>query len=132
MTGLSREDEGGNSIRLHGYPGHSPKRRVRPAPLPSPFVNAHPNLKQPRTVRLHKAQFVDVVDVWPAQQELRVPLGRELARKVEQPHELPLRNLDRGLAHDRAQFGGDAREYARRREHAEMRDAQRAVRMFRV
>jgi len=49
-----------------------PNGVVRPAPLPTPFVNAHPNLKQPRTVRLHKAQFVFIVDVQLAQQELRV------------------------------------------------------------
>ena len=44
-------------IRLRGYPGHSPKRHVRPASLPTAFINVHPNPEQPRTVGLHKAQF---------------------------------------------------------------------------
>jgi hypothetical protein len=69
-----REGEGGDSIMLHRYPGHSPKWHVQPVPLSTPFINAHPNLKQPYTIHLHKAQFTFIVDVQLAQQELWVPL----------------------------------------------------------
>ena len=119
-------------IGLHWYPGHSPERRVRPAPFPVGPINAHTNLKQPRTVSLHKVQFVLVLDVRFAQHQLRMPSWRDFARQVEQPHELALRILDRWFTHDRRQFGSDAREYDGGCEHAEMRDAERAVRMFRV
>lgn len=121
-----------NTIRLRGYPGQSSKRRVRPAAPPTAFINAYPDLEQPRTVGLRKAQFILVLDIRFAQNQLRMPLGRNFVRQVEQPDELARRNLDRRLAHDRSQFGGDAREYVGRRQHAEMRDAQRAVRMVRV
>jgi hypothetical protein len=102
--------------------------------LPTPFVNVHPNLNSQTacTMHLNKAQFVVIVVVQLTQQELRVPLGRELAWKVEQPHELPLQNLDQGLTHNHTQFGGDACEYARQHKHTEMRDAQHAVQMFYV
>jgi hypothetical protein len=81
-------------------------------------------------MHLNKAQFIVIVIIQLAQQELWVPLGRELAWKVEQPHKLPLQNLNRGLTHNHTQFGGNACEYARWRKHAEMRDAQRTVQMF--
>lgn len=121
-----------HTIRLRGYPGHSSKRRVRPASLPTAFINVHPDLEQPRTVGLHKAQFILVLDVRFAQNQLRMPLARDFARQIEQPDELARRDLDRRLAHDRSQFGGDAREYVGRRKHAEMRNVLRAVRMVRV
>jgi hypothetical protein len=79
---------------------------------------------------LNKAQFVIVNDVWLTQQELWVPLRCELAWKVEQPHKLPLQNLDWGLAHNHTQSGGDACEYTQQREHAEMCNAQHAIQMF--
>ena len=79
---------------------------------------------------LHKVQFVFIVDIWLAQQELQVPVGHELAWQVEQPHELPLQNLDWGLTHDPGQFSGDACEYVQWHKHTEMGNAQHAVWMF--
>jgi hypothetical protein len=121
-----------HTICLRGYPGHSSKRRVRPASLPTAFVNVYPDLEQSRTVGLHKTQFILVLGVRFAENQLRMPLGRDFARQIEQPDEFARRDLDRRLAHDRSQFGGDAPEYVGRREHAEMRDVLRAIRMVRV
>ena len=130
-------------IQLDGYPGHSPKRRIRPAPLAPNLIDAHPNFEQSRTVSLHEPQFRLIIDIRLAQHQLRMPPGRNLVRKVEQPHELARRfvfvllfvvvalgHLDRWLAQDGRQFVGDAREYARWSQHAEMRDAQRAIWVF--
>ncbi len=53
---VHQKGKGGNSIMLHGYPGHSPKWCVRLMPLPTPFINVHPNLKQPCTPYVSRSQ----------------------------------------------------------------------------
>jgi hypothetical protein len=76
---------------LDWYPGHSPKWRIRPTPLSPALIDADPNLKQSRTMSLHELQFLLVRDIRFAQQWLRMPPGRNLARQVEQPHKLAWR-----------------------------------------
>jgi hypothetical protein len=39
---------------LDWYPGHSPKRRIRPTPLSPALIDADPNLKQSRAMSLHE------------------------------------------------------------------------------
>jgi hypothetical protein len=56
-----------------------------------------------------------------------MPLGRDRAQQIEQPHALSRRKLDQQFAHDRRQFCRDSTKYVERRKDAEMRDAQRAV-----
>ena len=86
-------------------------------------------------MRLHEPQFRLVLDIRLAKHQLRMPLGRNLARQVKHPHKftrLLLDGLDRRFAHDRRQFVRNPCEYARRGQHAELCDAQRAVWMFGV
>ena len=131
--------------QLDGYPGHSPKRRIRPAPLASTLIDAHPNFKQPRTMSLHEPQFRLIIDIRLAQHQLRMPPGRNLARQVEQPHKLArrllsfllfvvvtLNHLDRWLAHDGRELVSNSREYVGWGQHADMRNAQRTIWMFGV
>jgi hypothetical protein len=53
---------------LDWYPGHSPKRRIRPTPLSPTLIDADPNLKQSRTMTLHEPQFCLLLDIRFAQQ----------------------------------------------------------------
>ena len=79
--------------QLDRYPGHSPEWGIRPALLASTLIDAHPNFKQPHTVSLHEPQFRLVLGIRLAQHQLRMPLGRNLAGQVEQPHKLAWRLL---------------------------------------
>jgi hypothetical protein len=120
-----------SGTKLDGYPRQSPIRRIRPSPLTSTLVYANSNFKQPHAMRLHKPQFRLVLDIRLAKHQMRMPLGRHLARQVKQPHKFT-RGFDWRFAYDRRQFVYDTGEHARWCQHAEPCDAQRAVRMFSV
>ena len=90
---------------------------------------------------LHEPQFRFVFDIRLAQHQPRMPLGRRilaLAGQIEQPHKLArspvllLFRPDRRLTDDGRQFGGNSREYTRWGQHAEMRNAERAIWMLGV
>ncbi len=72
-----------------------------------------------------------------------MPLGRNLARQVEQPHKLAwlnsfvvrvlfLDSFDWRFAHDRRQFVYNSSKHVGWGQYAEMCDAQRAIWMFGV
>ena len=94
---------------------------------------------------LNKPRFRFILDIRFAQHQPRMPLGRRnLTGQVEQPHKLArpppillvfpiiLVRLDWWLADDGCQFGSYSFKCARWSQHAEMRDAQRTIRMIGV
>ena len=119
------------------------KWHIRRAPLAPILINVHPKFKQPGTLALNEHQFCFFLDT-PAgsrcsrstSRGCHFTLGlRNLARQVGQPNKLTrsplvlpfqitLVRLDRRLAFDYRQFGGDSCKYARWGMHQKMRDAQ--------
>jgi hypothetical protein len=85
----------------------------------------------------HEPQFVLVLDIRLAQDQLRMPPGRELPRRSSNhigsressPSSVSSASIG-GRAHDCRQFVGDSCEHARWGQHADMRDAQRAIGTF--
>jgi hypothetical protein len=122
---------------LHRYPSHSPKRRLRRAPLPTILVDLHTDLIQPRAVALHEQHLILVARIRFTQQDSRVQLqvlghsSDAIWQLIEEPHMRARWTLNRRLAQYRCELGRDGRERAVRGEHSQMGDALRSVRVHR-